>query len=338
MFYRIGQVLRLIQTSMDFQSGAYQSEVDLPSLFTVLSQGDFMSYGFEVTINGTQVRLDDEYQNIVLLGKKTIHLSAGYQEISLSEFAHENLTTCIRHLGIGVSFFGYIYSSGKKVGLRLYASGAGSAQVALFVPFFPIPEQGYGVILYGGSGDQRFHSNHIYFDVKNTGNLSSSSINTDQDMYVLSNPETPLITFTPHVQLTQLPVYGQEAYEICSTNYRYVTVCNYTSTGQVCEQVLEPYQVCNTFYRQVIVGYRTESYNWVTSTKIIALTYQDTNGKLSKSNITLKNEETVYTEINPGRYDHFIGLSFPVISTTITNPPANALSFASPTITIKAIV
>jgi hypothetical protein len=315
-----------------------------------------MTYGFEVTINGTQVKLDDEYQNIVLLGKKTVQLSAGYQVVSLTEFEHENLTTCIRHLGIGVSFLGYIYSNGKRAGLRLYASSAGKAELAFLVPFFPLPEQGYGVILYSESGEQKFHSDHVYFDVKNTGDLSVSGINTNKDMYVLSNPESPSLKYYPHYEEYQLPVYGQVPYQSCYTTYRYVTSCSYVPPkmvcgvvngryscsyqggGQVCTSRLEPYRVCNTFYRTEVIGYRTESNSWVNCTKTIGMIQQSVDGNLKKVTVTLNNDQYVYGVHDRGSYNHYNGLSFSLPANFVVNPPSDKLAFSSRTITCKAIV
>lgn len=315
-----------------------------------------MTYGFEVTINGTQVKLDDEYKNIVLLGKKTVQLSAGYQEVSLSEFAHANLTTCIRHLGIGVSFFGYIYSNGKRSGLRLYASAAGNAELALLVPFFPMPEQGYGVILYSESGEQKFHSDHVYFDVKNTGDLSVNPINTNKGMYVLSNPESPSLEYFPHYSAVEYPIWGQEPYQICSTSYHYVTTCSYVPPtmvcsdvsgtysceyqggGQVCTSNLEPYQVCNTFYRDVIVGYRIEQNYWVHCTKTIGMTTQDIDGNIKKTTVTLNNDEYVYGESYSGANPSFPPTFFPTPAVFVFNPPSDKPAFSSRTITCKAIV
>ncbi|WP_212652722.1 hypothetical protein [Marinomonas sp. CT5] len=297
-----------------------------------------MTYGFEVTINGTQVKLDDEYKNIVLLGKKTVQLSAGYQEVSLSEFAHENLTTCIRHLGLGVSFFGYIYSNGKRSGLRLYASAAGNAELALLVPFFPMPEQGYGVILYSESGEQKFHSDHVYFDVKNTGDLSVNPINTNKDMYVLSNPESPSLKYYPYYEEYQLPVYGQVPYESCQTLTRPVSTCEYINGEYTCTTTYESYQDCTTIYKTEIVGYRTESNSWVNCTKTIGMVKQSIDGNLSKVTVTLQNNQYVYGFHDQDSYNHFTGLSFSSPANFVVNPPSDKLAFSSRTITCKAIV
>ena len=297
-----------------------------------------MTYGFEVTINGTQVKLDDEYQNIVLLGKKTVQLSAGFQEVSLSEFEHENLTTCIRHLGFGVSFLGYVYNNGKRSGLRLYASAAGKAELALLVPFYPMPEQGCGVILYSEFGEQKFHSDHVYFDVKNTGDLTAGGINTSKDMYVLSNPESPSLKYFPHYEEYQLPVYGQVPYQFCQTFTRPVSTCSYVNGSYSCSTTWVPYQSCTTMYRTERIGWRTESNSWVNCTKTIGMVQQSIDGNLSKTTVTLNNNQYAYGVYDYGNYNHFNGLSFSLPANFVFNPPSDKVAFSSRTITCKAIV
>ena len=316
-----------------------------------------MTYGFEVTINNTQVKLDDQYRNIVLLGKKSVWLTTGYREVSLSEFAHTNMTVAIRHLGFGVSFLGYIFSGGRRVGVRLYVSGSGTANFAVLVPFYTLPEEGCGIILYDENGIQKFHSDHTYMDVKNTGYISGGGMATQQDMYILCNPQSPNITFSSSGGSTTYPVTAMVPYQVCHTAYKYETVCSYKSPtyqcsyvfgqgyvcgfsggGYSCESKLVSYQSCTTLYRMEIVGYRTDSWAEVRCTKTLGLVWQGADGYLSQSSVTLNNNQVVDSSVVYGSHLYYQQLGFPPPYYAVVNTPGNATSFSAPIITTRAIV
>lgn len=316
-----------------------------------------MSYGFEVTINNTQVKLDDQYRNIVVLGKKSVWLATGYHEVTLSEFSNANMTVAIRHLGFGVAFLGYTFNGNNRSGVRLYVSGSGTANFAVLVPFYALQESGCGVILYDENGAQRFHSDHTYMDVKNTGYLNSGGISTQQDMYILCNPQSPTITFTSSGGSSTTAVWGTESYQICSTAYRYEqtcgyssptyscsyvygqgTVCGYSGGGWSCSWQLVPYRSCTTLYRPVIVGYVTDSWAEVRCTKTLGLVWQGTGGYLSQSSVTLNNNQVVDSSVVYGNHMQYHQLGFPAPYYAVVSTPGNINSFSAPIITIRAIV
>lgn len=277
-----------------------------------------MSFGFQVTINGVDVALDDSYKNMVRKGGEDKSVSAGYNTIDFSSYADENLIAAIRHKGMGVTFLGYIYENSKRTGIRLYCSSAGTVELAYYVAFWPIMDTSVGVTIYDANGSQTFHSDHYYLDVLKTGKLESGPIEAGDGFYILSNPESPTMSYHPWSMSQTTENKTFKYVETCS--YQNVQTCSWVqrcsgvypntvcSPAYVCTSSLQ--YVCTGSWQWVTTGYTTISWGGVECTKTIGMVNQDANGKLTKNSVTLNNSQSAYSWTSystwPGTTDYTI--------------------------------
>lgn len=228
-------------------------------------------YGAQVRIKNTMVNLDDTYRNLVLKGVVERYLSAGYHEISISPFQHSDLLCAVKHPGVSLSFLGYTYGDGGRTHIKVYLHQAGTLKIACYVPFYPLNTGQYGMVVYDGMGQMRFHSDHKYLSVIRTGNISKASLTIGEGLYLLTNSTYPHFSYKSEYIYSQTPVYEWvwEDQMKCGwvTKERYV--CNYNpSTGRN-ECGYETYQVHECWNEPTYV-YKQTGWEYWTYTSILA--------------------------------------------------------------------
>lgn len=152
-----------------------------------------MSFGFNVTVGTTDLRLDDQYRNLSYLGALDLSITGvGYQVIDLSVYASHTLVACARHEGMALAFLGYeLDAQNRRSAIRVHAFNVGDLKLELYSETSEISISGFGVAIYNEHGVQTFHSNNRYMDVFDYVNLTTNDASIMDGYYVLSNPSSP---------------------------------------------------------------------------------------------------------------------------------------------------
>lgn len=200
-----------------------------------------MSWGIETQGFFGRLPIDQDYKNLVLRKSGARAVGPGYQVISIEPGQGKSIIVAARHPGLDVAFLGHTFGSEGVTGIRVYIVGSGTFYWRSYEDSYPLPETGWGMVVYGPGGGQSFHSDHIYADVKNSRSyVGGSRIPLGGAYYLLNTPATPVFEYDS------------------SSSYSIREDKSYQQTGT--RRVLKPKRVYECWYKSGVVDGRFTSW------------------------------------------------------------------------------
>jgi len=155
-----------------------------------------MSWGVETQGFFGRLPIDQDFDNLVYRKQGSRWLGTGYHVIPLESRGVASLVVAARHPGLDVALLGYTNDAYGTTGIRLYVRGTGTFYWRTYESAYPLPVQGWGMVVYNVGGKQTFHSDHRYADVKNSRYyIGSSKMPLSGHYYLLNTPATPTFEY-----------------------------------------------------------------------------------------------------------------------------------------------
>jgi len=265
-----------------------------------------MSWGVETQGIFGRLPIDQDFDNLIFRKQGSRWLSTGYHVLTLESRGVASLVVAARHPGLDVALLSYTNDAYGTTGVRLYVRGSGRFYWRTYQDAYPLPANGWGMIVYSASGKQTFHSDHRYADVKNSRYyIGSSRLPMRGHYYLLNSPATP--TFEYETQNNSW-YYDHRSWEQTGTrqvyrqvyeyNCRYEYVYDYSSgryvNQRVCGYSYVYKWVTEPTYGYVVVGYTVHAEAKVLCTKYITLVRHHADDYVSEIRHRTHNRATAY--------------------------------------------
>ncbi|WP_280568284.1 hypothetical protein [Chromohalobacter sp. 296-RDG] len=263
-----------------------------------------MSWGVETQGFFGRLPIDQDFDNLVYRDQGSRQVGTGYHVIPLESRGVESLIIAARHPGLDVALLSYTNDASGTTGIRIYVRGSGTFYWRTYESAYPLPLQGWGMVVYNGD-KQTFHSDHHYADVKNSRYyIGSSKMPLNGQYYLLNSPATPTFEYE-----TYQNSWYQEDRSYQQTGTRTVLKtrreyqCNYESVyvygegyqrQQVCDWVTIRYNEEEPVYGFVTVGYWVSAEATVYCTKNISMAHHSHDDMLSETSYQTHDRQAAY--------------------------------------------
>ncbi|MCE3025720.1 hypothetical protein [Salinicola sp. DM10] len=251
-----------------------------------------MSWG--ALVNGINGRLpiDDDFDNLVYRGSGARRVGEGIHDIQIEPRGVPSLVVAARHPGLDVALLSYLSDGQGTTGVRVYVRGAGTLYWRTYQPATPI-SGGWGVEIRNAGGQQVFHSDHRYADVRDSrSELGGTGYLAGGHYYVFNAPAVPAFEYTTQVTAT---TQADRRYQQTGTRkvrrtrreyqcwyeYQYVPGSGYQRV-RTCDWVTVEYFEDQPIRDWVIVGWWTYTTRAVLCRKTLAMTHHSTTDYLSR--------------------------------------------------------